>query len=60
MRIVWSEELGCIVLDGVPYGMPEQPTAVSPAPPAKGGARLEIRALPEPPLARGEAVSHFD
>jgi len=40
--------------------MPEQPTAVSPAPPAKGGARLEIRALPEPPLARGEAVSHFD
>jgi hypothetical protein len=25
MRIAWSEQLGCMILDGVPLGMPEQP-----------------------------------
>jgi hypothetical protein len=41
MPISWSEELGCIMLDGVPLGMPGYP-------PSEGELRSASKPAPRP------------
>jgi len=41
MRIACSVELGCMLFDGVPFGMPGQPLAVEERPSARRSASVE-------------------
>jgi hypothetical protein len=60
MRIAWSEELGCMILDGVPLGMPGQPRAEGKFRPAPKSPGRDVQETSGSFSDSPEAAAHLD